>query len=183
VPLLLITTPHWLGVGTLDLKLTTQEVLAPGCRLGYNIKGKCPSIMALHSLCRLFSGVMPCCEGFYLHKKSHDGHSHKYGGHYVFYVVRCAICALEIMFLCTREPTRGVVVLVVPSIKDHISIYFDCVIHHLASSKYISCSATLKFSMHVSFVHYHAFYLWSLWCFFWMFHGWLLDLSVVGLAY
>jgi hypothetical protein len=28
------------------------------------------------------------------------------------------------------------------------------------------CSPTLKFSMHVSFVHYHAFNLWSLWCFF-----------------
>jgi hypothetical protein len=29
----------------------------------------------------------------------------------------------------------------------------------------MTCSPTLKFSMHVSFVHYHAFYLWSLWCF------------------
>jgi hypothetical protein len=75
--------------------------------------------MALHSLHPLFSGVMPCCQGFSLHKKSYDGHSHRYGGHYVFYGVHCAICTLEIMFLCTREPTRGVVVLVVPSIKDH----------------------------------------------------------------
>ncbi len=47
---LLITTPDWLGVRTLDLKLTTQEVRAAGYCLGYNVKGKCPSVMALHSL-------------------------------------------------------------------------------------------------------------------------------------
>jgi hypothetical protein len=172
----LITTPHWLGVWTLDLKLTIPEVLAPGCRLGYNVKGKSPSVMILHSLRPLFSGVMPPCQGFSLHKKSYDGHSHKYGGHDVFYGVHCAICTLEIMFLCTREPTRGIVVLVVPSINDRkVSILI--VLYIILCLQNI-CHVLQLWSflcMFVSFVHYHAFYLWSLWCFFlcFMVHCWI----------
>lgn len=178
----LITTPHWLGVWTLDLKLTTPEVLAPGCHLGYNVKGKCPSVMILHSLRPLFSGVMPHCKGFSLHKKSYDGHSHKYGGHYVFYGVHCAICTLEIMFLCTREPTRSIVVLVVPSIKDHKYLFWLC---------YTSSCVFKVYVMFSNFEVFYACFLCSLSCilfvvlvvFFFMFHGWLLDLSFVGLAY
>lgn len=105
---LIVTTPHWLGVPTLDLKLTTQEVLAPGCSLGYNVKGKCPSVTTLHSLRPLFYFQVSCplAKASPYIKKSYDGHSHKYGGHYVFYGVHCAICTLEIMFLMYQRANK-----------------------------------------------------------------------------
>jgi len=147
---LLVTTPHWLGVLTLDLKLTTQEVLAPGCSLGYNVKGKCPSVMTLHSLRPLFilfSGVMPPCQGFSLHKKIVWWAFSQVWRALCF--LWCSLCNLHTwnhVFLCTREPTRGVIVLVVPSIKDHKSLFWLCYT--------LSC----VFKIYVMFSNFEVFY-------------------------
>jgi len=62
------------------------------------------------------------------------------------------------MVLCTREPKRGVVVLLVPSIKDHAYLFWLCYTSSRVSSKYISCSPNLKFSIacFLLFIYHHC---------------------------